>query len=75
MSPGAVTVGRPKKTEKPTEPLKPKTVAIRATGEWAAWLERYAKHCRMDVAKTIDHSLAKAAKADGFNEPPPERIP
>jgi hypothetical protein len=75
VSGGVVHVGRPKKQEKKAEPMKPKTVAVRATGEWAAWVERGAKHCRTDTAKLIDAALAEYLKAHGFSEAPPERIP
>jgi hypothetical protein len=54
---------------------QPKTIRIRATGEWVAWLERAAKHCRTDVAKFLDKAAAEYAKANSFDEPPPERIP
>jgi hypothetical protein len=67
-------VGRPKKQDRPAEPLKPKTVGVRASGEWAAWADRYAKFRRVDVAKLIDLALAELAKGDGF-EPPPDRKP
>lgn len=52
-----------------------KTVGIRATGEWAAWIERGARHCRTDVAKLVDVAVAKYLRENGFQEPPPERIP
>ena len=68
-------MGRPRKTEKPKEPLKPKTVGVRATGEWAAWLERGARYCRTDVAKLLDAAAVEYLKARGFNEAPPERVP
>lgn len=66
-------VGRPKKQTKPGQLTK--TVGVRATSEWAEWLERLAKHCRTDIAKLIDASVAEYGKAHGFDEPPPERIP
>lgn len=77
MAAGAVVVGRPKKQKSSPEPepLKPRTVGVRCTNEWAAWLERGAKHCRTDVAKLIDSSVVDYLKARGFLEPPPERIP
>jgi hypothetical protein len=58
-----------------TAVLKPKTIGIRSTGEWAAWLERFARFRRTDVAKTVDEALARYAKETGFEEEPPERIP
>jgi hypothetical protein len=72
MSLGVATVGRKKPAE---EPLKPKTVAVRATGEWAAWVEEGAEYCRTDVAKVIDAAVVEYLKARGFPKPPPRRIP
>jgi hypothetical protein len=70
MAVGA-TMARPKKDEK-SEP-KPRTLGIRASGEWADWLERAAKHDRAKVAAFLDRAAAHYAKAIGFNEAPPER--
>ncbi len=67
-------MGRPKsKKGKATPPLK--TLGIKASEPWAEWLERFAKHQRTTVASLIDRSLAKQAEAEGFDEPPPERVP
>jgi hypothetical protein len=70
-----VEVGRPKKQEKPAEPMKPKTIGVRSSPEWAAWLERGAKHCRTDVAKLLDAAAVEYLAARGFKEPPPDRVP
>ena len=72
MAPGT-TMGRPKKQGK--KPTGPRTVGMRATGEWADWLERLAKHNRTDVAKVLDAAAVQYAKATGFDEAPPERVP
>jgi hypothetical protein len=72
MLPGT-TIGRPKKAEK--KGLRPRTVGVRASGEWADWVEELAKHCRTDIAKLIDSALAAHAKAVGFGKTPPERVP
>lgn len=72
---GDLLVGRAKKgAPKPAEP-KPRTVGVRASGEWADWLERAARHCRTDIAKLIDSSVVEYVKVRGFTEAPPERIP
>lgn len=60
---------------KPKKPKGPKTIGIRATWEWADWLERVAKHCRTDVAKLVDAAVADYARSKGFTEGPPERVP
>lgn len=52
-----------------------RSVRVRVAGEWAAWLERAAKHCRTDIAKLIDAAVADYVKARGFSEEPPERVP
>lgn len=52
-----------------------RTVGIRASAEWADWLERLAKHMRTDIAKLMDACAAEYARNHGFDEPPPERVP
>jgi hypothetical protein len=70
----AAVMARPKsKQGKPAAPLR--TLGIKASAEWADWLERFAKHQRTTVASLIDRSLAKQADVEGFDEPPPERVP
>jgi hypothetical protein len=73
MATGALDVGRPKKQAKP-EP-KARTIGVRSSAEYAEWVERAAKHCRTDVAKLIDAALAEYARARGFDELPPDRVP
>jgi hypothetical protein len=72
--PSEVQVGRAKKLAG-IKPTGPKTIGVRSTPEWADWIDRAAKHCRTDIAKLIDASVADYVKARGFNEAPPERIP
>jgi hypothetical protein len=52
-----------------------KTISARCSSEWADWLERGAKYCRTDVAKLIDTAVVKYLRAEGFDDPPPERVP
>jgi hypothetical protein len=52
-----------------------RTVAIRATNEWVAWLEKLAKHYRTTTTGVIDRALTEWAASQGYAEPPPERIP
>lgn len=75
MDQGVIDVGRKKRQVKKSEPLPPRTIGVRATGEWAAWIEKGARFCRTDVAKLVDAAVADYLKAKGFGEPPPERIP
>ena len=72
-----IDMARPKQkaAAKKAAAKPPRTVGVRTTAEWAAWLERGAKHCRTDVAKLIDAAVADYLKASGFDEVPPERIP
>lgn len=51
-----------------------KQVGIRATFEWAEWLERAAKFCRTDTAKLIDAALIDFLRAKGFEEEAPPRL-
>lgn len=63
--------GSPKKQPDPG----PKTIGVRATAEYAEWLERLAKHYRTTVAGVIDRALAEWTEAAGYPERPPERTP
>jgi hypothetical protein len=72
--PPSAAMGRPKKLAG-KKPAGPKTIGIRTTPEWADWLDRAVRHCRTDTAKFLDAAAAEYAKARGFTEPPPERIP
>lgn len=74
MSLASAVVGRPKRLSG-NRPTGPRTIGVRASGEWADWLERAAKHCRTDVAKLIDNAVADYVKSRGFEELPPERVP
>jgi hypothetical protein len=53
----------------------PKTIGVRATAEYAEWLERLAKHYRTTVAGVIDRALAEWTETEGYPERPPERTP
>lgn len=68
------TLGRKKKP--PGESVR-KPVALNIKGDplWREWVERAAAHSRMGVSAYIDFALARAAKAEGFTEKPPERLP
>ena len=70
---GIVLSPKPKSKNTKRE-VATKQVGIRATTEWAAWLERAAAYCRTDMAKMIDAALIDYRKAKGFDEPPPIRI-
>jgi hypothetical protein len=52
---------------------QPTAVTIRGSKEWRAWVERGAKYCRTDSSKLFDVAVAQYLKAQGFDEPPPER--
>jgi hypothetical protein len=60
-------------------PVKPaasvKTVGIRATEEWVAWVEGLAKEYRTTVAGVIDRALTEWADSKGYAKRPPERTP
>jgi hypothetical protein len=44
---------------------------FRVTPPYKEWLLRNAKFRRSDVSTMIDQDVAAAAKANGFEEPPP----
>lgn len=52
-----------------------KTIAIKGSAEWVAWLESAARFRRTDVAKLIDEAATWYAKRMGFAVPPPSRLP
>lgn len=53
----------------------PRSIAFRVTAAYAAWLERAAKHDRTTNAGFLDRAAADRAKAIGFTEEAPERLP
>jgi hypothetical protein len=69
-----VVMGRTKKKRAQDGPPPIKRIAVQASAAWVEWVERGAKHCRTDISKLIDASLADYLKARDFPEPPPERI-
>lgn len=70
---GKKIVGRKKKPGADQREMK--TIAVRATKEWADWVEAGAKHCRTDTAKLIDAALEMYLESRGYKDQPPERIP
>jgi hypothetical protein len=73
-----VLMARPKKqaakgkgkAESGTRPI-----TFRATPEYAEWLIRAAKADRASVATFLDRAATDRAKAIGFDEAAPERVP
>jgi hypothetical protein len=68
-------VGRPKKTSKQEVSYKSKTIGFRVSGAYGVWLERLAKRYRTTVAGLMDRAVAEWAESQGYDEPPPERMP
>lgn len=68
----SATIMAKRKTGKIPAP-KPRTIGVRASGEWAEWVERAAKHDRASIAGFLDRAAAFYARSIGFTEPPPER--
>ena len=52
-----------------------RAVAFRAMPDYVEWLERAARHDRASVATFLDRAATERAKAIGFNDPAPERLP
>jgi hypothetical protein len=67
-----VSPKRRRKSARP-EPVT-KQVGIRASLDWADWLDRAATHCRTDVAKLIDAAVIDYVRQRGFDEPAPPRL-
>jgi hypothetical protein len=58
--------GRPKGPS----PVRETVVALKGSPEWKAWLDRFAYHCRLGLADTIEQSLVFYAVERGFPGPP-----
>ncbi len=84
MNTGA-TMARPKKQQDKGEAGLPKnkarqgpgfrTIGIRVSDEYAEWLAQAARHDRVTISAYLDRAASDRARAIGFNEPAPERIP
>lgn len=74
MLTGSAVMAKAKKTIQ-GEPSPLRTIGIKASTEWAEWLERLARHQRTTVASLIDRALAEHARSVQFEDQPPERIP
>jgi hypothetical protein len=60
------TPGRPKGPR----PVRETVVALKGSPEWKTWLDRFAYHCRLGLADTIEQSLVYYAEERGFGGPP-----
>jgi hypothetical protein len=77
---GVVIMDKPKGKRPKGRPAKAReentrAIAFRVTEEYAEWLNRAARADRVTIAGFLDRAAADRAKAIGFNEPPPERVP
>jgi hypothetical protein len=70
-----IPAGRSPKNKERKDVDRFRTIGIRVSAEYADWLERAAKHDRLTIAAFLDKAAGDRAKAIGFEEPPPERIP
>ena len=52
-----------------------KTIGVRASREWAEWLEEVARHYRTNVSGVIDRAMAEWTQTQGYPKKPPERTP
>jgi uncharacterized protein (DUF1778 family) len=52
-----------------------RTIGLRTSREWAAWLAKAAKSDRVDVAKFLERAAIAYAKQIGFTDSPPDRLP
>lgn len=52
---------------------KPMAVQVRASQEWADWLQRGAAHCGLPLSSVVDQAVRLYFKSQGFDEPAPKR--
>lgn len=69
----ASSAAKKKKPESPAKIRLGVAVTLKGSPEWKAWLERFADHTRLDVAKLIDKALVHYAESEGFSEASPRR--
>jgi hypothetical protein len=69
---GGSTMARPKKATQSASSDQ-KTIAMRTSGAYAAWIERLASFNRSTTAGLLDQALVKFAREIGFEEKAPER--
>ena len=58
--------GRPKRGG----PARVTVVALKGSSEWKEWLDRFAAHCRLGLADTMEQSLMCYAKEREYSGPP-----
>lgn len=58
--------GRPKREGPPRETV----VALKGSREWKAWLDKFANHCRLGLADTIEQSLDHYSHERKYRRPP-----
>jgi hypothetical protein len=58
--------GRPKKSAGQSI----RAVAVRASAEYALWVEQFAEFNRTPVSGLVDQALAEFARIKGFKNPP-----
>ena len=57
---------RPRREGPPRETV----VALKGSTGWKAWLDRFAGHCRLGLADTIEQSLDYYAQERRYRRPP-----
>ena len=50
-----------------------KSITVKTSPEWLAWLGRLARHVRAPASVTIDMAVTEFAKRTGYDEAPPQR--
>jgi hypothetical protein len=73
-SPGSTPTMVPEK-KRPGRPKGPgpargTVVALKGSRKWKDWLNKFAGHCRLGLADTIEQSLICYAEERGFEGPP-----
>jgi hypothetical protein len=70
-----LSLGRPRKQPLGAGQAKPKTIGFRVSGEYGAWLDQLAERYRTTVAGLLDRAVAEWAESQGYDQPPPKRMP
>lgn len=66
-------MGNPDDAENRPAKRLPPALVVRGSSEWKAYIERGAKHCRLNVSTLADLAIARYLREQGFTEIPPPR--
>ena len=67
------TMGRKKKSDGTGPARKKVGFTMKASEEWMSWLNQGAKSVGLPASSLVEQAVRKYLKAQGYDEPPPER--